>query len=134
MPRRTRNSNKLSSSSTTTTTTTTILKPPQNSSARKSNFHNNGLSPQKHNPSEKRSLGPNANQPVSNKISDCKPDDRRILASNEVKGEVEMKKVSILRRSLRLSLLQGTDADQLGSNMTSDCDRRILSSNEVKGR
>ncbi|KAJ6743727.1 FINGER CCCH DOMAIN PROTEIN putative (DUF3755)-RELATED [Salix viminalis] len=70
---------------------------------------------------------------VSNKISDCKPDDKRILASNEVKGEEEMKKVSILRRSLRLSLLQGTDADQLGSNMTSDCDRRILSSNEVKG-
>uniref|UniRef100_A0A6N2N8N0 Myb-like domain-containing protein n=1 Tax=Salix viminalis TaxID=40686 RepID=A0A6N2N8N0_SALVM len=166
MPRRTRNSYKLSSSS-STTTTTTILKPPQNSSARKSNFQNNGLSPQKHNPSEKRSVvcgiprsgstnfpisrsirardvstprrssrlslfqGPNANQFVSNKISDCKPDDKRILASNEVKGEEEMKKVSILRRSLRLSLLQGTD--QLGSNMTSDCDRRILSSNEVKG-
>ncbi|KAF9681421.1 hypothetical protein SADUNF_Sadunf06G0224200 [Salix dunnii] len=165
MPRRTINSNKLSSSS----STTAILKPPQNSSARKSNFHNNGLSPQKHNPTEKRSLvcgiprsgstnfpisryiktrevstprrssrlsfllGPNANQIVSNKISDCKPDDRRVLASNEVKGEVEMKKVSILRRSLRLSLLQGTNADQLGSNKTSDCDMRILSSNEVKG-
>ncbi|KAJ6995397.1 hypothetical protein NC653_018000 [Populus alba x Populus x berolinensis] len=168
MPRRTRNSNKLSSSSSSATS----LKPPQDSSARKSDFHNNGLSSQKHNPTEKRSLvcgipssgstkfpisrynrvcevsaprrslrlsllqSPNANQLVSNKISDCKPDDTRVLSSNEVKCEVEMKKVSTRRRSLRLSLLQGTNANQLVSNKTSDCksdDTRVLSSNEVKG-
>jgi len=168
MPRRTRNSDKLSSSSSSATT----LKPPQDSSARKPDFHNNGLSPEKHNPTEKRSLvcgipcsgstkfpisrytrarevstprrslrlsllqSPNANQLVSNKISNCKPDDRRVVSSNEVKGEVEMKKVSTRRRSLRLSLLQGTNANQLVSNKTSDCksdDTRVLSSNEVKG-
>ncbi|CAK7354392.1 unnamed protein product [Dovyalis caffra] len=118
MPRDTRNSKKLSSSSSSTTTT---LKPPQQSSAHDPNVHNNCLSPQKQNSTEKRSLVCAIPQSGSTKF----PIFRRI----------RVLEVSTPRRSLRLSLLRDPNANQPVSDKTSDCksdDMRVLSSNEVE--
>ncbi|KAJ6373450.1 hypothetical protein OIU76_027732 [Salix suchowensis] len=119
MPPLTRNSKNHSSSSSTTT-----LKPPQDCP----NIHNDFLSPLKQNSAEKRSLVCGISRSGSGSRSAKCP-----VFRNNVVGVHE---VSTPRRSLRLSLLQDPNTNQLVNNKTSNCksdDEGVWSSNKGKG-